>query len=97
MIGKQPLARFRAGSASAAIWENVIERFGQQRKILNASIERRFKDDAGEWKSSKSFGRNDIPLAIWCLHQCFDEIIRRENDRSDDQDVQSTAVRQGLK
>jgi hypothetical protein len=35
---------------------------------LKATLERRFKDASGTWKSSNSFSRNEIPLAIHCLH-----------------------------
>jgi len=34
---------------------------------LKATIERRYKDKDGEWKSSNSYGRNEIPLVIQVL------------------------------
>ena len=57
----KPVAKFRAGQVSAAIWENEITVNGKKAVMLKASVERRFKDKDGQWKSSNSFSRNEIP------------------------------------
>jgi len=46
--------------------------------VLKATIERRYKDKSGTWKSTTSFSRNEIPLAIYCLEQAFEAIIEEE-------------------
>ena len=74
----QPLKRIRAGSVSASIWENEIRVNGSAKTILKASVERRYKDKDGSWKSTSSFGRNEIPLAVYCLEQAFEAIIEEE-------------------
>ena len=51
---------------------------GRKTVMLKASVERRFKDATGTWKSSNSFSRNEIPLAIYCLQRAFDKIITEE-------------------
>ena len=76
---KGPLKKFRAGSVSCALWENEAEVNGKTVTMLKASVERRYKDKDGNWKSSSSFGRNEIPLAIWCLQKAFDVIIEEQN------------------
>ncbi len=76
----KPVAKFRAGQVSAAIWENEITVNGKKAVMLKASIERRFKDKDGQWKSSTSFSRNEIPLAIYCLQKCFEHIIEAQQD-----------------
>ena len=78
MVGQKPLAKFRAGQVSCALWENEINVNGTMKTILKASIERRYKDKDGSWKSSSSFGRNEIALAIFCLARAFDKIINEE-------------------
>ena len=78
----KPVAKFRAGPVSAAIWENEITVNGKKTVILKASVERRFKDKDGQWKSSTSFGRNEIPLAVYCLQKSFEHIIGAEKDDS---------------
>ena len=71
MVGQKPLAKFRAGQVSCALWENEINVNGTTKTVLKASIERRYKDKDGSWKSSSSFGRNEMPLAIFCLARAF--------------------------
>jgi len=38
---------------------------------MKATIDRRYKDKDGTWKSSGSFSRNEIPLAVFCLLKAF--------------------------
>jgi len=80
MAGQRPVAKFRAGQVSAAIWENEITVNGKKMVMLKATVERRFKDKDGQWKSSNSFARNEIPLAIYCLQKSFEHIIEGQKD-----------------
>ena len=80
MAGQRPVAKFRAGQVSAAIWENEITVNGKKMAMLKATVERRFKDKDGQWKSSNSFARNEIPLAIYCLQKSFEHIIEGQKD-----------------
>ncbi len=79
-----PIAKFKAGQVSAALWENQIEAGGRPATILKATIQRRYKDTDGQWKSSTSFSRNEIPLAIHCLQKAFEKIVELQNDSSAD-------------
>lgn len=84
MTGQTPVAKFRAGQVSAALWQNDIQVRGQTVKVLKATVQRRYKDkDSGEWRSSTSFSRNEIPLAIFCLQKAFEKIIEAQNSSSD--------------
>ena len=84
----QPLAKFRAGSISCALWENEANVNGQKKVLLKASIERRYKDPKTDsWKSSNSLSRNEIPLAIFCLARAFDKIIGEEQNDSVPEEV----------
>ena len=84
MAGQTPVAKFRAGQVSAALWRNDIQVNGQTIKALKATVQRRYKDkDSGEWKSSTSFSRNEIPLAIYCLQKAFEKIIEAQNGNTD--------------
>ena len=87
---KQPTAKFRAGSLSCALWENKAEVDGRTVTMLKATVERRYKDSAGNWKSSGSFSRNEIPLAIYCLSKAFDHMIEKQVE---DAPVTEEAVR----
>jgi hypothetical protein len=83
MVGQQlPVAKFRAGQVSSALWENQVQVKGAAVTMLKATVQRRYKDRNGEWKSSASFGRNEIPLAIHCLQKAFEKIIEMQSEDS---------------
>ena len=84
MTGQQmPVAKFRAGQISSAVWRNEIQVKGKAVTILKATVQRRYKDREGNWQSSGSFARNEIPLAIHCLQQAFEKIIETQHEDSD--------------
>ena len=74
----KPVAKFKAGQVSSALWENEISVNGRKVTMLKASVQRRYKDRDGQWKSSGSLSRNEIPLAIYCLQKAFDKIIETQ-------------------
>jgi len=83
MTGQTPVAKFKAGQVASALWQNTIQARGGTVKVLKATVQRRYKDkDSGEWKSSMSFSRNEIPLAIHCLQKAFEKIIETQNESS---------------
>jgi len=83
MTGQQlPVAKYKAGQVSSAIWQNEVQMPRGAVKILKATVQRRYKDKSGEWKSSGSFNRNEIPLAIHCLRKAFEKIIELQNEES---------------
>jgi len=53
---------------------------GRQVTMLKATIERRYKDRDGQWRSSSSFSRNEILLAMYCVQKSFDHIIEGRKD-----------------
>ena len=85
MVGKGPVAKFKAGQVSAALWPNEITaQNGHKATVLKASIQRRYKDKSGTWQSSGSFSRNEIPLACYCLQKAFEAMIE---ERSEDDET----------
>ena len=84
MAGQKPVAKFKAGQVSAALWENeVTTKTGRKVTVLKATVERRYKDRDGQWKSSGSLSRNEIPLAIYCLQKSFERIVEGEKEDED--------------
>ena len=83
MTGQQmPVAKFRAGQVSSALWENQVQVKGAAVTILKATVQRRYKGRNGEWQSSGSFSRNEIPLAMHCLQKAFEKIIEMQSEDS---------------
>ena len=67
----KPKQKFSAGSISCALWDNETTVDGRTVNLLKATVERRYKDKDGTWKSSGSFGRNEIPLVIYSLQKAY--------------------------
>jgi len=90
---KGPVAKIRAGSVSAALWGNEITaKNGNKVTVLKATVQRRYKDKDGNWKSSSSFSRNEIPLAIYCLQKAFEKIIETQIDSANGDGVVEEAI-----
>jgi len=73
-----PKAKFRAGQVSCALWENEATVNGRAVTMLRATLERRYKHSSGEWRSTNSFSRTEIPLAIYCLGKAFEAILEEQ-------------------
>ena len=97
MTGQQlPIAKFRAGQISSAVWQNNIQVKGRIVTVLKATVQRRYMDKNNTWQSSGSFSRNEIPLAIHCLQQAFEKIIEMQQENSDNNDtnnIEEMAIR----
>ena len=91
MATQTPVEKFRAGQVGCALWENAVSFKGQERMLLKASLSKRYKAEDGTWKSSQSFSRDEIPLAIYCLMMAFAAIVEREKD-SQEKAVDEEAV-----
>jgi hypothetical protein len=79
-----PVKKYSAGSISCALWENEAQVNGRTVGILRATVERRYKDKEGTWKSSGSFSRNEIPLVIHCLLQAFAAMVGEKSDSDEE-------------
>ena len=92
MAGNRPVKKITAGQVNVALWENEIEVDGESKTVLKATVSRRYKDKDGEWKSSQSFSRNEIPLAIYCLARAFDVIVSKQQRAKAEDDSVSEDV-----
>lgn len=79
----KPVKKFNAGSVSCALWENDATVDGRNVTVLKATVERRYKDKDGTWKSSNSFGRNEIPLVMYCLQKAFSTMVEGKEAEED--------------
>jgi hypothetical protein len=76
----KPKCQFKAGTINAALWETEISVNGKKVTVLKVTVQRRYKDKDGQWKSSNSLSRNEIPLAIFCLQRSFEYMIEGQKD-----------------
>lgn len=54
----KPVHEVRMGRIKAAVWENET----QNGMRHNVTFQRIYRDDAGQWATSDSYGRDDLPL-----------------------------------
>ena len=93
METSKPIQKFRAGQVGCALWENEVMVGGEKQVILKASVSRRYKDRNGNWKTSQSFSRNEIPLAIFVLFQAFEAMLDKPKDQEVIDEVEEETVR----
>ena len=81
MAKNKPKEKISAGTVSCALWENdLTTRDGKTITVLKASIEKRYRDAAGAWKSSNSFSRSEVAQAIYCLMKAYDAMMAKSTE-----------------
>ena len=81
MSSTKPVHEIRMGKIKAAIWANATD----QGTRYNVSLARLYMGDDG-WRSSDSFGRDDIPLMIKVLVSAYDWIYKSGDPEAPDQE-----------
>lgn len=80
MVSEKPVKEFKAGSVRASVWENHREKNGQKFNVQSVRIERRFRDQEGNWKSSNSFGTRELPLLQVVVAKAFEHLVLNERE-----------------
>ena len=88
----KPVKKYNAGSVSCALWDNEIVMDGKKVTVLKATVERRYKDRDGQWKSSGSFSRNEVPLVIYCLSKAFAAMVEEKTGHNGEGTVEEEPV-----
>jgi len=87
MGSKQPVKKFQAGQVSCTLWENDAVVGGKSLSMYKATLDKRYQDRDGNWRSSQSLSRNEILLAIFVLQKAFEAMIDKSSgdvvERSD--------------
>ena len=76
MANPKPISEVRIGRVKAAIWTNGTE--GRTRH--NVTFSRLYKDGE-EWKSTQSFGRNDLLLLAKVADQAHSRIFEFQQEK----------------
>ena len=83
MSKEQPVKKFKVGGIQVAIWENRVASQGGQDDVLHSvTIERRYKDEQGNWRNASSFRTGDLPKLIFALTKAY-EYLALEEDGQD--------------
>lgn len=74
----KPEKTYRIGLISGSVFTREVDTEGGKRQIRNVNLQRRYRDDSGEWKSATSFGLADLPVAITVLKMAMDHVASKE-------------------
>jgi hypothetical protein len=78
MSKPQPVQEVRLGSVKAAIWENRSENGTR----FNVTVARIYKD-GDQWKTTDSFGRDDLLLLAKVIDQAHTWIFEQGKSRNE--------------
>lgn len=93
MAGQKPVAKIKGGNnVSVAIWENQVEVKGEKVAKLTATLQRRYVDKSGNWQTSYSYGKAELPDAIFCMKKAFEKMIEIKNEDGEDNSVEEEVV-----
>jgi hypothetical protein len=76
-----PEKKFSTGAISATIWNNkaVQQKTGEAVAYKTISLQRRYQDKQGEWKSTNYLRLNDLPRAALVLNKAYEYLLLKES------------------
>ncbi|PIN75289.1 hypothetical protein COV18_03805 [Candidatus Woesearchaeota archaeon CG10_big_fil_rev_8_21_14_0_10_37_12] len=89
----QPEKRFSTGAIVATLWKNnLIDKQGKPFETHSVSLERRYKDNQGNWKGTSSLRLNDLPKAALVLAEAYKHLVLAANTPQQHMPTQSPAA-----
>jgi hypothetical protein len=89
---RPPAYEYRLGRIKAVVWLNHHPESGPWYSV---NVVRSYKDDAGNWKTAHSLGRDDLLPAAECLRQAFIWISIQSSGGGGHTPQSSTSAAQG--
>lgn len=74
-----PAAKVSVGLQTASIWKNESE----GRAFYNVTFDRRYRDAEGKWKSSSSYGRDDLLALAKLADLAHTKVLELQNVTGD--------------
>lgn len=74
MSGQRPNHEIKLGRIRASIWTNN----GEHGPTYSTKFSKLFKDDAGQWKDTDSFSRDDLLLLAKAADQAHSLILEQQ-------------------
>ena len=83
-----PEKKFSTGAISATIWKNKgTRKTGEETEYRTISIDRRYKDKEGNWKSTTSLRINDLPKMKLVIEKAYEYLTLREQNNGEEYNV----------
>ncbi|MBW2998460.1 hypothetical protein KY321_02880 [Candidatus Woesearchaeota archaeon] len=72
--------KFSTGAISAVVWNNEgKDSEGKPTEFKTISIDRRYQDKDGNWKSTSSLRVNDLPKVVLVANKAFEYLSLKED------------------
>lgn len=78
--GNQPEKKFSTGVISATVWKNNgTSKNGSPVEYRTITLQRRYADKDGKWKSTNSLRLNDLPKASLVLQKAYEYLVLKDD------------------
>ncbi|MBW3599742.1 MAG: hypothetical protein KY475_21035 [Planctomycetes bacterium] len=77
----KPVKTFRFKGVAASVFENVSE--DGESRFHKVSVQRIYKQ-GDEFRSTNSFGRDELPIAVLLMQRAWEFILERESAKPSD-------------
>ncbi len=68
----RPVKKFKAGAISCSVWRNEVAKGDRAFDVFSVQIDRRYRDQNDQWKSTTSFKLNDLPRVSMLAGKAFE-------------------------
>ena len=75
---RRPVQTFRVDDVSASIWVREHQVRGQMTKFWSVTMERSYKDAAGQWRYTKTFDSDSLGKVVSLCQQASEFISRQQ-------------------
>ena len=79
-----PIKVIRAGTISASVWKDEVEKDGATAIRHSIRIQKRFRQDNGEWKNTDYFFPEDLPKLQLVAAKAFELVTLKESEGGTD-------------
>ena len=81
---QRPVKVFRSRGVSASVFENQAKAGEREVTFHKVSLQRTYRDADGQFKTTTSFSRDDLPIARHVLQQAWAFILETESTPAGD-------------
>jgi hypothetical protein len=74
-----PKQKFKAGAIVATVWGNETLKDNEVVNYNTISLDRIYKDKAGEWKNTNSFRVSDLPKVALVMNKAYEFLTLNAN------------------
>ena len=85
-VKDKPIKDFKSGNIQASIWRNEVDKDGQTVIRHSVRIQKRFRNDDGDYQETNYYFRNDIPRLILVAQKAFEFIALSESKDAEETD-----------